>query len=322
MAHELEADHHGHSADSPREIPRAGWWSLAKRVYSSNNAKNLSLLAAGIAFYAMLAIFPALAALVAIYGLLANPATIQHEINAIRGVIPGEAQNLIATYLTSIVSTSPSKLGIGLIVSILVALYYARSGTVSLIEALNVTYEEREKRGVLHFELVAMLIMAGAGIFVIIALLLIAAWPAALRFLPFSGATKTIGAIAPWPILIAMLAAALATTYRFAPSRSEVKWRWVSGGAVAASALWIAGSAGFTFYVAKFGNYGKSFGALGAVVVLLTWLYLTAYAILIGACLDAEMERQTTRDTTRPPERPMGRGGAKMTDTAADDDHP
>ncbi|MGH8012744.1 MAG: YihY/virulence factor BrkB family protein, partial [Candidatus Binataceae bacterium] len=293
---------------------------ILKRVYRSNNDKNLSLLAAGIAFYAMLAIFPALAALVALYGLLANPASIQHEITAIRGVMPAQAQKLIGTYLTSIVSTSPSKLGIGLMVSVVVALYYARSGTVSLIEALNVTYEEEEKRGILHFEMVEIVITVGAAAFVIIALLLIAAWPAALRFLPFSGGARTIGAIVPWPILIALLAAALAATYRFAPSRHQAKWRWVSWGAVAASALWIAGSMGFTFYVAKLGNYGKSFGALGAVVVLLTWLYLTAYAILIGACLDAEMERQTAHDTTRPPEQPMGRRGAKMADTVGHDD--
>jgi membrane protein len=322
MAQQSEADRYGHRAATPERIPGAGWWQILKRVYHSNNNKNLSLLAAGIAFYGMLAIFPALAALVAIYGLLADPAAIQHEIAAIRGIIPPGAQKLIVGYLTSLATTNSSKLSIGLVVSVVVALYYARSATVSLIEALNVTYEEEEKRGTIRFESVELLITAGAVVFIVVALLLIAALPAALAFLPLSGSAKIIGSIVPWPILIAMMAAGLAAIYRFAPSRREARWRWVSWGAVVASALWIAGSVGFSFYVSRFGNYGKTFGALGAVVVLLTWLYLTAYAILLGACLDAEMERQTAKDTTSPPEKPMGRRGAKMADTVAHDEQP
>jgi membrane protein len=308
----------GHQAEHPQEIPKRGWWNILKRVYNSINEKNLSILAAGVAFYAMLAIFPALAALVALYGLVANPATVQHEISAIHGLIPGEAQNLIGTYLKSITSSSSSKLGIGLVVSVLVALWSARSGTVTLIEALNITYEEKEKRGVIRYELVALGMTAAAVLFGIVALTLIAAVPAAMKFLPISGFWKTAGYFLPWPVLVLLVFVGLAASYRFLPSREEAKWRWVSWGSVVATLLWIIGSIGFSFYVTEFGNYDKTFGSLGAVVVLLTWLYLSAFIVLIGACLNAEMEHQTARDTTTGAEKPMGQRGARMADTVAD----
>ena len=267
----------------------------------------------------MLSIFPALAAVIAIYGLLADPATVQHEINAIHGIIPGEAQKLIETYLNSLVRTSSSKLGVGLVVSVLIALWSARSGTVTLIKAINIAYEENEKRGVVRFELVALGMTIVAIVFSFVALTLIAVLPPAMRFLPIGEKLKVIGVVIPWLILIVLVSMGLATVYRYLPSREDAKWRWVSWGGVAATIVWILASAGFSFYVAKFGNYDKSFGSLGAVVVLLTWLYLSAYVVLAGACLDAEMEHQTARDTTTGPEEPMGERGAKMADTVADD---
>jgi len=304
----------GQAADAPREIPKQGWWDILKRVYASLKDKNLSILAAGVAFYAMLSVFPALAALIALYGLVADPATVQRQINDIQGIIPGEAQKLIATYLKSIVSSNSSKLGISLIASVLIAFWSARAGTVSLMQALNVTYEEEEKRGTIRFQAVAILMTVLAVLLAIVALTLVAAVPAVVQFLPFSKNLKIIGVIAPWPLLIALVAVGLAATYRYAPSRREAKWRWVSWGGVLATVVWLAASAGFSLYVAKFGNYDKTFGSLGAVVVLLTWLYLSAYIVLVGACLNAEMERQTGRDTTSGAEKPMGRRGARMAD--------
>ncbi len=311
-------DGKGHNATSPREIPRPGWGSILRRVYASMDAKKLSIVAAGIAFFAMLAIFPGLAALIAIYGLIADPATVQHEINAIHGVIPGEAQKLIGTYLESLVHAGSSKLGIGLILSVLFALWSARAGTVSLVEGLNIAYEESEKRGMIRYQAVAITMTVAAIIFAIVALALVAAVPAAVKLVPLSAAAETLGLILPWPILIALSTIGLAATYRFAPSRREAKWRWVTVGGVAATVLWIVASVGFSFYVQKFGNYDKTFGSLGAVVILLTWLYLTAYVVLLGSCLNAEIERQTARDTTEGREKPMGRRGAKMADTVED----
>jgi membrane protein len=310
----------GHSADRPSDIPKAGWRSILKRVYTSSNDKNLSVLAAGVGFYGMFSIFPALAALVAIYGLFADPAAVQREIGAIRGLIPGEAQNLITDFLKSLVSSSSSKLGISLVVNILIALWSARAGTVTLIQALNITYEEPEKRSTLRFEAVAFAMTIAGIVFAILALSLIAAIPAVAELLPLSRGLRTIGFLLPWPVLMALMVIALAATYRFAPSREAAKWRWVSWGSVAATMLWIAVSIGFSFYVTNFGSYDKTFGSLGAVMVLLMWFYISAYAILLGACLDAEMERQTARDTTAGPEKPMGSRGAKMADTVAQDD--
>jgi membrane protein len=310
----------GHLAETPRDIPASGWWSILKRVYASLSSKNISVLAAGVAFYAMLAIFPALAAIVAIYGLVSDPATVQREINAVHGIIPAEAQKLIATYLKSIATSSSSKLSISLIVSLLVALYSAWSGTVALVASLNITYEETEKRGLLRYQIVTVGMTIAAIIAFIIALTLIAAVPAVMQFVPFPPRLKFIGYAITWLILIILTAIGLASLYRFAPSRREAKWRWVSAGGIVATLLWLAVSAGFSLYVARFGDYDKTFGSLGAAVVLLTWLYISAYVVLLGGCLNAEMERQTARDTTRPPDKPMGRRGAKMADTVATDD--
>lgn len=310
---------HGRSAPTPSQIPKAGWWSICKRVYASLNSKNLSILAAGVAFYAMLSIFPALAALVALYGLIADPGTVQQQIHAIHGIIPGEAQQVIETYLKSIVTSNSSKLGIGLIVSVLIALWSSRAGTVSLIQALNITYEEPEKRGFVRYQAVAIGMTIAAIVSAIIALTLVAAVPAVMRFLPFSDYAKTAGYAVTWIILFILVSIGVAAAYRFMPAREEPKWRWVSGGGVIATLIWVAASAAFSVYVAKFGNYDKSFGSLGAVVVLLTWLYLSAYVVLLGACFNAEMERQTARDTTTGAERPIGQRGAKMADTVAND---
>jgi len=270
MAQPPRMDGQGQRAERPSEIPKGGWWQILKRVYASLQRKNLSILAAGVAFYAMLSVFPALAALGAIYGLLADPATVQRQINEIHGILPVEAQNVIATYLKTIVSSSSSKLGISLIVSVLIAFWSARARTVSLMQALNVTYEEEEKRGTIRFQVVAMGMTVAAVLFGIIALTLVAAIPAAVELLPFSRNLKILGVIAPWPILIVLVSIGLAAIYRFAPSREEAKWRWVSWGGLVVTLLWLAASAGFSFYVSKFGNYDKTFGSLGAVVVLLT----------------------------------------------------
>jgi membrane protein len=325
MDHQAKESEHvypnggGQSAPTPSQIPKAGWWSICKRVYASLNSKNLSILAAGVAFFAMLSIFPALAALVALYGLIADPGTVQQQIHAIHGIIPGEAQQVIETYLKSIVASNSSKLGIGLIVSVLIALWSSRAGTVSLIQALNITYEEPEKRGFVRYQAVAIGITITAIVSAIIALTLVAAVPAVMRFLPFSDYAKTAGYAVTWIVLFVLVSIGLAAAYRFMPSREEPKWRWVSWGGIIATLIWVAASAAFSLYVAKFGSYDKTFGSLGAVVVLLTWLYLSAYVVLLGACFNAEMERQTARDTTTGAEKPMGQRGAKMADTVAND---
>jgi membrane protein len=284
------------SATAPRDITKAGWWSILKRVYKALDQKNISVLSGGVAFYGILSIFPGLAALIAVYGLLANPAIVQYQFGSLGGVIPGEARNLIAKFLSSIVNSSSSRLGTGLIVSILIALWSARAAIVSLIEALNVAYEEEEKRGPISFQILALGLTVAAILFVIAMLLLIAVLPAVVQFLPLGEELKTVALAARWPILIVIVAVGVTAFYRFAPSRREAQWRWLTMGSTTATALWLLASLGFSFYVERFGSYDKTFGSLGAGMVLMTWLYISAYVVLLGGCLDAEMERQTTHD--------------------------
>lgn len=263
------------------------------------NEKRVSILAAGVAFYGMLSIFPALAALIAIYGLLANPANVQEQINRIHTVIPGEAHKLIAAYLTTIASAKSSKLSISLLIGLVIAIWSARAGVVSLMQALNAIYDEKEKRGLIRFQLAAIVMTFAGVIFAIVALILIAAIPAALHLIATNETLKLIGTLIPWPLLILMISVGLAVVYRFAPSRPEAKWRWLTWGSVVATLLWVAASAGFSFYVAKFGHYDKTFGSLGAVVILLTWLYLSAYATLLGASLNVEIDRASSQGSEK-----------------------
>jgi membrane protein len=314
-AHGGRDDGHGRSAETPGDIPARGWWDILMRVKDDMSQNNLSLIAAGAAFYAFMAIPSALTSLVSLYGLVFNPANVQRQIEGMEGVLPGESVKLISDQLQNIATGSNSKLGIGLIVSLLIALWSARSGTSSMITALNISYGEPEKRSFIRFQAVALGLTAGVVLFAVVALALVAVLPAIIDLLPFGSFGKTIAAIIRWPILLVLLMVCLAAIYRFAPSREEPKWRWVSWGAVIATVLWIIGSALFSLYVAKFASYDKTYGSLGGVVVLLMWLYLSSFVVLLGAQLNAEIEHQTARDSTTGREQPLGTRGAKAADT-------
>ena len=203
----------------------------------------------------------------------------------------------------------------GLIVSVLIALWSARSGTSTMITVLNIAYKEPEKRNFIRLNAISFGLTFGTVVFAVVALGLIAVLPAVIDVLPVGGFGKTIASVARWPILILLVMATLAAIYRFAPSRDEPKWRWVSWGAAIATLLWILGSALFSIYVGKFASYDKSYGSLGAVVVLLMWLYLSAFVVLLGAELNAEIEHQTARDSTTGRPQPMGQRGAKVADS-------
>jgi membrane protein len=308
-------DGHGRSADRPSAIPRRGWWDILKRVGGGISEKNLSLASAGAAFYAFLAIPSALTALVTLYGLVFNPADVGRQVTAMRGVMPHEAIGLVSTQLKSVTSHSAQTLGISFVISILVALWGAMSGTTSMMSALNMAYGEEEKRNLFKYYLTALALTVATIVFAVIALALIAVLPAAIGFLPFGGFDQWVATIVRWPLLVVLVLVALAALFRYAPSRDEPKWRWVSWGAIAGAVLWIIGSALFSLYVGEFATYNKTYGSLGAVVVLMMWLYLSSFAVLLGATLNAEIEHQTVRDSTVGPEQPMGERGAQMADT-------
>ena len=315
-------DRYGRSAATPHQIPARGWWEVLKRVGQRISQDNLTVIAAGVAFYGLLSIFPALAALVAIYGLIADPVTVQQQVNALQGILPAEAMTLISNQLTSLVSKPSSGLGVGLGISVLLAIWGARSGTSTLMSALNIAYGENEKRNFLLFNAEALFLTASMVLFGIIVFLTVAILPAVIDLFPLPQSWKNIISYVRWPILALLMMVALAAIYRYAPSRNEPRWRWVSWGAVIATLIWIAGSAGFSLYVAKFSSYNQTYGSLGAVVILLMWLWVSALIVLIGAELNAELEHQTARDTTDEPEKPMGMRGAQMADTVAHSSSP
>jgi membrane protein len=285
------------------------------RVKDEISRTNLSLIAAGVAFYAFLAIPSAFAALIALYGLAFDPAEVGRQVQGMRGVLPAEAIKLLSAQLQDLTSHSSATLGIGFAVSLGIALWSARSATSSMIAALNIAYGEQEKRGLFRLQFAALGLTAGGVLFAVVSLALVAVLPAVLDLLPLEELSKTLASVIRWPVLLALVMVAMAALYRFAPCREEPRWRWVSWGAVAATMLWLIGSALFSLYVGEFASYDKSYGSLGAVVVLLMWLYLSIFALLFGAKLNAEIEHQTARDSTTGRPLPMGRRGARMADT-------
>jgi membrane protein len=272
--------------------PMAGWWTILVAARRRVGKDNLSVLAAGVAFQAFFSLFPTLTAAVSLYGLAADPSMVEQQIRAIQGVLPPEAVKLIAVWLQALVQGPTTRFGIGLIVSVLLALWSVWSTTAMLMTAVNICYGEEEKRGFVSFNLRALALGAGLAVFGIAALTLVAVLPAALALLPVSDAWGHMLGLVRWPILAAIVILALAVIYRYAPDRAAPKWRWISWGSVAAAALWILGSIAFTYYVSKVGSYDRTYGSLGAVIILLLWFYLTAYVTLAGAELNAEIERQ------------------------------
>lgn len=270
-------------------------WTILTNTWRRVSKDNLSGLAAGTAFYALLSIFPTLTALVSLYGLVADPNMVAQQVTTIEGILPPEAVKLIATWLQIFLQGPPSRFGIGLIVSILFAFWSAWSATSTLMTAIHICYGEEEKRSFVRFNLRAAALTGGLSLFGIASLALIAVLPAVLTLLPAPQAWGDMIALVRWPILAAIVVFALAIVYHYAPDRAEAKWQWISWGSAVATTLWIAGSVAFTTYVAKVGNYDKTYGSLSAVIILLLWLYLSAYITLIGAELNAEIDREAAR---------------------------
>ncbi|WP_395457435.1 YihY/virulence factor BrkB family protein (plasmid) [Azospirillum melinis] len=317
-----DGDSRGRSADSPSEIPKKGWKDILLRVWDEQSKDNVSMLAAGVAYYALLAIFPAIAALVSIYGLVADPATIESQLNQLGSLLPPEALSIVSDQARK-VATAPSQgLGFGLIFGLMLTLWSASRGTNSMVSALNIAYGEKETRGFLMLAALSMGLTVAGLLFVILAMAMIIAVPAAINIIGLQDTPiGWIASLARWPILAVTIMLALAVFYRYAPDRREPKWRWVSWGSAMATVVWLLGSLGFSIYVSNFGSYNETYGSVGAVVVLLLWFNLTSYVVLLGAELNAEIEHQTARDTTDRdgrPARPLGQRDAYVADTVGE----
>ena len=305
----------GREARTPLGIPAKGWWDILRRVYEKIGAQNVSILAAGVAFYAMLALFPALGAIVTTYALIADPGDVAEHFGAFSDILPADVASIIDRQLVALASREEQRLGVGLVFGILFAVWSARRGIDALVRAVTVAYDERETRGFIRMNALTYVLTLGAVMLLVTTLLLLVALPTVLAFLPLSGLATLAGRAGGWVVFFGVLMLALGVLYRFAPPRRPARWRWLSPGAVVATLLWIAGSAGFSIYVTSFGNYNETYGTLGAIIVLLLWFFLSAFAIVLGAALNAEMEHQTARDTTVGGAQPMGERGAYVADT-------
>ena len=282
----------GVDADKPTQIPAAGWRQILRRAWQETNDDNIPLLAAGVAFYAFLALFPALIAAVTVYGLVADPADVQAQIESLTRALPADTASLITGQLRSLAAGSSSALSLGLVASLLGALWSASGGMGNLMKATNLAYDEEETRGFVKLRAVALLLTLGAVLFLVVAAGLVAVLPAVLNTVGLGGFTRVVIEVARWLGLVVFVMAALALLYRYAPDRDHPRFAWTSVGAVVATVLWVLGSAGFSLYVSTFGSYAKTYGALAGVAVLLLWLFLTSFVVLLGAEINSEMEHQ------------------------------
>ncbi len=317
MARATTGDH-GQEARHPAEIPARGWKDVLLRVKDEVGSDNLSIVSAGVAFFALLAIFPGITALVTLYGLVTDPAQVEPQLAPLRDLLPANAFDIIASQTRQVASAATSSLSLGLVVSLSLAIWSANAGTKSMITALNIAYGEHEKRGFFVLNLWSLAFTVAAILFMIVALTVVAAVPAVQAAAGTGGGMLASVLLAlRWVVMAALVMAALALLYRYAPSRRSARFQWVSAGAIAATLFWLLASIGFSLYVRYFGSYDKTFGSLGAVVILLMWFYLSTFVICIGAELNAELERQTRKDSTVGADKPIGERGAFVADNKA-----
>ncbi|MEP9403392.1 YihY/virulence factor BrkB family protein [Sphingomonas sp. VNH70] len=306
----------GSDSTHPWAHPWPAWKAIFGRVYVMVGYHNLTLMAAGVAFYAFLSIVPMLGAIVMTYGLVADTATVARHMQTIFELVPADAARLISDQLIAVVTTASRQAGLGLVVALLLAIYGAMRAASAIIQALNVIYEEEDERSIITTTLLSAMITVAAIVAVLVGIVSagVLTWlQGAVAFLGTPGAVLI--QIATWAVAGAITSAGIAFAYRYGPDRARARWRWLSVGSVAATILWLLATIGFGFYAANFANYNATYGALGAVVVLLMWLFVSSLAILIGAEINAEAERQTAIDSTVGHARPMGHRGARLADT-------
>ena len=308
----------GRSATQPTGIPAKGWKDVVLRSWQSVSDNNIFLVSGGVTYAVLLALFPALAALVSIYGLLLDPAQVEQQVAAMSNVLPPATAQMIGKELHGLVTASNGSLSISAGIALLLALWSASRGMSGMISALDIAYGEKETRSFLKFNLLAigLTVMMLLGGIVVIAL--VGVLPAAIQILGLGGWTKWIVLILEWPLLLIVVMSGLAALYRYAPDRNAANWTWISPGAIVATFLWLLASAGFTVYVSNFNSYDKTYGSLGGVVVMMTWLYLSAFVALFGAVINAQSERQTREDSTVGDPKPMGDRGAHAADTVGE----
>ena len=304
----------GREANTPEHIPPRGWRDILWRVLWSISEDRILSTSGGVAFFALLAVFPGIAAIVSLYGLFADASGITKHLSLLSGFLPGGVLRLIGDQITLISSQGNETLGTAFVVGLLIALGSANSGMAALLDALNVVYDEREKRSLVRFYATTFLFTLAGIVFVILAITGVIVLPMMLKFVGLATTTERLLAFLRWPILLVTIVVSLAFIYRYGPSRTDARWRWVTWGSILGALLWIAASVLFSWYVATFDSYNKTYGSLGAGVGFMVWLWISAVIVLLGGALNAEMEHQTARDTTEGGSKPLGSRGAMMAD--------
>ncbi len=307
-------ERYGKSAEDPREVPLRGWWEVLKRVVDQVTKDHVAVVAAGVAFFSFLSIFPAIAAFVILYGLVADPATVTSQLEPVRDLVPKEVFDLLAGQLQQVSGAAGGALGFGLLVSLSFAIWSSAKGSSALLSAMDIAYNEPHREGLIRPRLTALGFTVAGLAFAIVAVGLLGVVPAAVALMsvpdPFAGIL--LGA--RWVLLGGIVLVGLGLLYRYGPNRRSAQLRWVTPGSILATMVWMVASWGFSFYVSNVSDYNETFGTLGAVVVLLLWLYISAYIICLGAELNSELEHHTSADTTTGRWRPMGERQAYVAD--------
>lgn len=305
----------GREATTPSAIPWRGWKDILWRVWSEIGEDRIMLVAAGVTFYLLLALFPALAAFVSLYGFVADPKTIADQVAYLGGVLPSGGLDMIRGQLQALANASGKALSFGFVVGFLVALWSANSGIKAIFEAMNVAYEEEEKRSFIWLNLLSLAFTLGAMVVGILMVVIVGVVPAVLAFLHLGGLTEVLVRVLRWPLLLIAVAVVISIIYRYGPSRERAQWRWINWGAAGAAVVWLVASVLFSWYLQNFANYNATYGSLGAVIGFMMWTWISVLILLAGAELNSEIEHQTARNSTtgKPVER--GERGAVMADT-------
>jgi membrane protein len=305
---------HGRLAPGPHRIPPRGWRDVVWRVWLEINRDRLTVVAASVTFYSLLAIFPAIGVFVAIYGIFADVNAVREQLNDLAAVMPSGVVSLIGDQMMRLAQRPSASLSFAFAINLLLSVWSANAGMKSLFDGLNIAYDETEKRNIIKLTLLTYGFTFGALIFVTLVAAILVAAPLAFAFLGLAR-FEDVWAPMRWLLLFAVASTAFSVIYRFAPCRRHARWRWVTPGGVFAAGFWLVGSLGFSWYVNNFANYDVTYGSLGAVIGFMMWIWFSVMVILIGGELNAEIEHQTARDSTTGVEKPMGARGAVMADT-------
>lgn len=304
----------GRKAEAPTDIPPKGWFDVAKRVYGEIGEDRVLAVAAGVTFYGILAVFPALTALVSLYGLISDPVSINENLASLSGLLPGGAMEIVAEQVKTLTSHNDGALGFAFFSGLAVSLWSANAGMKAVFDSLNVAYGEKEKRNFIWLNVWSLSFTVATVLFLCAALTAVVVAPIILKYVGLGAVGEWLIWAGRWPALLIATMTGLALLYRYGPSRERAEWVWVTPGALFAAVAWLGASMLFSWYVSSFGSYNKTYGSLGAAIGFMTWMWLSSTIILVGAELNAETEHQTAKDTTEGPEQPRGSRGARMAD--------